>query len=97
MRYTLEKDGQVLVSVDIFYQRGARFPGVTLRTPLQSSFRRAGRPWSRRFELADGQLLATVFHPHRIALRAQLAVEITASQPVLPMVFAAYVIKEILY
>lgn len=98
VRYTLQKDQKVLASVDIIFKRGERFPAVLLRTPVQGSFRRTGSPWSRHFELhSDSKLLATVFHPHWITLRVHLAVEIAADQPVLPLVFAAYVIKEILY
>lgn len=98
VRYTLENDGKILVSVDVLRKKGQRFPAVAVHAPLQGHFRVAGRPWSRRFELMDGkQLIASVFHPHRFTLRAQLAVEAAGQQPALPLVFAAYVVKEILY
>jgi hypothetical protein len=98
VRYTLEKDGQVLAAVDILRKRRQRFPAVVMYQPLQGTFEATGRLWSRRFDLVDGtQVRASVFHPHRFTLRAQLAVEITGSEPALPLVFAAYVIKELLY
>jgi len=98
VRYTPEKDQKVLASVDIIFKRGERFPAVLLRTPVQGSFRRTGSTWSRHFELhSDSKLLAAEFHPHWINLRVHLAAEITADQRVLPLVFAAYMIKEILY
>jgi len=98
VRYTLEKDGGVLASVDILREPGKRFPSVTLHAPLQARLQRTGPPWARQFELRDHrQLLATVLHPHRFTLRAQLAVDIAAGQPVLPLVFAAYVVKELIY
>ena len=98
VRYTLERDGQACAVVDVVRQRGVRFPAVLLREPLSAAVRRTGSAWRRRFELRDDrQRLATVFHPHRVTLRMHLAVDIAPGSPVLPLVFAAYVVKELLY
>lgn len=98
VRFRLERGGEVLASVDVVRERGRRFPLVSLHSPLEARFQRAGPAFRRRFELRDDlQLLANVFHPHWITLRAQLAVEMPPGQPVLPLLFAAYVVKEIIY
>lgn len=98
VRYTLEKEGQVVAAVDVLRKPRRRFPEVTVHQPLQGRFEVKGRPWRRRFELMDGtRTIASVFHPHRFTVRAQLAVEAQADTPALPLVFAAYVVKEILY
>jgi len=98
VRYTLEKDGESLAAVDILRKPRHRFPAVSLHQPRQGSFEVKGRPWSRRFELMDGpRKIASIFHPHRFTVRAQLAVEIGDDEPALPLVFAAYVVKEIIY
>ena len=98
VRYRLERDGSVLAAVDIVREPGKRFPAVMLQSSVQARLQRIGPPWRRRFELRQGeQPLATMLHPHRFTLRAQMAVDINTGQPVLPLVFAAYVIMELLY
>ncbi|VXB33451.1 hypothetical protein LUTEI9C_140260 [Luteimonas sp. 9C] len=98
VRYTLERQGEILASVDVLPMPWRRFPDVRVRLPIQAECEPQGRMWNRRYALRSAHRpVATVFHPHRFTLRTQLAVDIAPGEPVLPLVFAAYVIKEILY